>query len=1294
MSLQLFRRVLLTYISLFISLFLSRVTSVVSNTHATISSSITSVVSNTRAIVSSSITSVVSRTHTIVFSSITSVISKTRATISSGVSRIRATIFFSISSVVSNTRATASSSIFSIAKSVSSFLKSSWASCKPVCAIPALIGAAIASYVTRKFVSVGFSTYLYSAVEGFRSVQSFQDTMEPKADRLLQILRDQNASIDAKVESLLAIKADIKQNNVPENALPPLFDAIKLGISSHYTRYCGAAFSTLGNLVKRLFSQEQQRLIATFARILIPILLDRLGDQKERIRTHAFHAFVDIWPASQREVEDAVLGTALTGKNPRAKQTAISWLSHMARNHGLAFRCYVPDVVRCLENADVSVRDTAKNALVELFMDENDESKTFLKSELEKNANGLPRKPIRDWILEQIGPFKEIAPPGMERAFKQREEAAGRKDQRRADDELRLAAYENRLVTRELMAGATQTQADKLKHRLHIGESSNTDQTTLVPRRQDPPRSKTPLAENAQQLQRSAHTVPSQDEAEVAPLIIRSSRQLEDIFNAMTPDFDGRETEKNWEKRENHVIVLRQVVIGNAPGDYSQTFYPGIKAQLDNVFKAVLSLRTTLSSHGCYFVIDMARWLGPGIDGMVEIIVQNLFKVCVLSKKITAQNGNKAMIAVVANVSYNPRLLSHVQSATTDKSVQLRQFAAEWLRTIVNRHTSIRAAIEHGNSLNLIATCIKKGLADANPDVRNEMRHTYWDFYVAWPATANTIASDLDSKTRLLLEKDPHKPKEQQLGNPPAEESSAPAPAPAPPGKSRSALKSAIAAHRRAHQLKVKLDEGPLAVAGPSTLHSAPMRPRFRRPEGAAPEGDRDVDPSSSDIWMGLAKSEPLKPKYLKVHRRAKPVTDQEPTEGHLDQPSDSVPWVEEIRGMQPTRGPDGGPHPVEVKREEPPKQPPSPVSPLPPPQPSPKPETRAPEILPTPKSPEPSTRPSTGTGPAQSERPEYTEGPVPTQLIIDPNPRQLPPGEKLRWPVLVNPRHAPVYQPTPEEDLQFAGALLERSEEKSNRRAPVSFSPASQDPNSSQQLLDRGIQLIRSNRMDPHGFRRLRRVLESGGETEISPEQHHELVLALLNTLERGHPTVKGTSETALLPVLDVFEQTIKGKEKENNKNRFTPQLYYLTIVSFMETRGRYDASCYFSVRLDEVATRIVHAELVEGTCNSVVAILDTISNEKVQTNNNIMTMSLSLLVVALRHQNASGLCFAEDIVKRIGSLAAEQLEGVHAEARRLVVQVCIHLHAMVKEERFWELLGTPSTGSRNLLAYYLARG
>lgn len=306
-------------------------------------------------------------------------------------SLLSSTLSSILSSILSSTLAILEpffSLISSFYRSFVSFLTSLFSLSIPFVVIPAYLVATTGAFFSRITISIGFSAIFYSAVGSFRSILGLQRDMEPRAERLLDRLTDINASMDAKIEDLLAIRQDIRQNNVPENALPTLFESIKLGISSQYTRYCGAAFSTLGNLVKRLFSQEQQRHIATYARLLYPVLLERLGDQKERIRTHAFQAFTDFWPASQREVEDAVLGTALTGRNPRAKQMAIEWLlyvcllvpcllayvsladrlSQMVTNHGLTFQCFVPDVVRCLEDADFSVREAAKSTLVELFV--------------------------------------------------------------------------------------------------------------------------------------------------------------------------------------------------------------------------------------------------------------------------------------------------------------------------------------------------------------------------------------------------------------------------------------------------------------------------------------------------------------------------------------------------------------------------------------------------------------------------------------------------------------------------------------------------------------------------------------------------------------------------------------------------------------------------------------------------------------------------------------------------------------------------------------------------------------
>lgn len=164
----------------------------------------------------------------------------------------------------------------------------------------------------------------------FPKLKAFYEKMEPKAVELLEVLRNMNLAIDAKVSQLNSMKSDIKQKNVPENAIVPIFDALRQSISSPHSTLLSAGFSTMGHFLKRLFIQEQHSIVASQARNIYPLLLERLGDHKERVRAQAAQAFTDFWPAASHEVEQHVLGTALIGKNNRAREMSMIWLANVS----------------------------------------------------------------------------------------------------------------------------------------------------------------------------------------------------------------------------------------------------------------------------------------------------------------------------------------------------------------------------------------------------------------------------------------------------------------------------------------------------------------------------------------------------------------------------------------------------------------------------------------------------------------------------------------------------------------------------------------------------------------------------------------------------------------------------------------------------------------------------------------------------------------------------------------------------------------------------------------------------
>ena len=300
-----------------------------------------------------------------------------------------------------------------------------------------------------------------------------------------------------------------------------------------------------------------------------------------------------------------------------------------------------------------------------------------------------------------------------------------------------------------------------------------------------------------------------QDTSSIEPLYFSSLRDLEDTFRAMHPHFEGRESEGNWMARDSSVMRLRRYLKGNAASDYHTPFTNNVRQMLDGILKVANSLRTTMSTNGCHLVQELARTLGSAVDPMVELLMQNMMKMCSATKNISAQNGNATIDILLNYVSYNLRLVQHLWNAVQDKNVQPRQFAAGWMKTLMRRQAQNKSQFEHSGGLEILDKCIRKGLADANPKVRETMRGAFWVFTHIWEERGESIMGGLDAKSRQLLEKDPSNPNPSRATfttsvgpssstNPRAAASSA-----------RSTLKDTIAAQKKAALAAKRIPDRP-----------------------------------------------------------------------------------------------------------------------------------------------------------------------------------------------------------------------------------------------------------------------------------------------------------------------------------------------------------------------------------------------------------------------------------------------------------------------------------------------------
>ncbi|PHH71498.1 hypothetical protein CDD80_5233 [Ophiocordyceps camponoti-rufipedis] len=350
----------------------------------------------------------------------------------------------------------------------------------------------------------------------------------------------------------------------------------------------------------------------------------------------------------------------------------------------------------------------------------------------------------------------------------------------------------------------------------------------------------------------------------VEPMYVNTHRELEDLFRGMAGHFDGKETEQNWMKREQSMSTLRKLMAGNAPADFADAFLTGLRAMLDGIIKAVNSLRTSLSKEGCGLVQDMAVTLGPAMDPMVELLMQTLVKLSAGTKKISSQLANVTVDTIIARVTYTGRLMQHVWGACQDKNVQPRLYATGWLKTLLKKEGHHKSHVEHGGGVDMMEKCIKKGLGDANPGVREKMRSTYWAFWAVWPAKADAIMADLDPTAQKLLNKDPNNPNSPNKGAEAARPGLGLSKSTMAAGKP--SVREAMMAQRRANMAAKNLPPRPgsamahispvrstsnsLAKTVPATTRTrqeptisvnaggmsvAPMRPARRRPEVARP---------------------------------------------------------------------------------------------------------------------------------------------------------------------------------------------------------------------------------------------------------------------------------------------------------------------------------------------------------------------------------------------------------------------------------------------------------------------------
>ena len=348
----------------------------------------------------------------------------------------------------------------------------------------------------------------------------------------------------------------------------------------------------------------------------------------------------------------------------------------------------------------------------------------------------------------------------------------------------------------------------------------------------------------AESINSEAAKPPPQETVQMDPIYVLSERELSDTMRDMLPHFEGKETEHNWMPRDKAVLKLRRFLKGNAPTEYHHAFMAGIKSLMDGVLKVANTLRTTMATNGCQLVQELMKTLGPAMDFHTEIFLQNFIKMSSATKHIAAENGRVTADIVFQHCTYNARVMQHIWNAYQDKNASTRIAATEWIRTVLKRQSGYKMHFDSSGGLDLAEKCIRKGLDDANPKVKEGTRAVYWTFAKVWTEKANAIMDKLDPKSRALLEKDSNNPNAALHGGSASTSSISGAPRPG----GRSTLKELMAEQRRAKSAARNLPERPSSAMATMSPSKPKVEPRAQSKGPSKLRSENRVTSTASNV--------------------------------------------------------------------------------------------------------------------------------------------------------------------------------------------------------------------------------------------------------------------------------------------------------------------------------------------------------------------------------------------------------------------------------------------------------------
>lgn len=527
-----------------------------------------------------------------------------------------------------------------------------------------------------------------------------------------------NEPDEQKLEAVLHLKTHVKKENVDLTQVQAYFESISVLMDLPDQNLQNTTFSLLCHLVKRVSIQDSRTtLLHDHGFLVLPIIITRIADSRASVKISAKRALEAYWLTAPSKVESAITELGLRNRSPLIINECVVWLNTILTevNRRFSLNPFMDAL------AEVLVHYEHNNLLAENV------------KILFANYYDLKQNRLHKFELQKILELHKVSTP------------------------LRTSI----MGTDHVMKSRDKPE---LAHAPSIPTPSIKPPTPVI----NPPRPASAHALRTQEPKEEKQENHKADEAnasavedilsgllsykidnKVLPMRCKDTQSIYSLVSSMSATFDGKETERNWSKREAHIATLRSLLRGDAHAEFPEDLVAALKDISEGICKALSSLRTTLSVSACQLVKEAAMLLKERFDPLIDHFIPTLVKLNASTKLMTSTNSHVAMCAIMVNASYNGKLLHRIQTASSEKGSNTRTHCGTWLKIFIAR------SCEYGSlpHTEIIERVLSRLLSDPISSVRQSAKEAFWSLQSTSPESAERLLTRLDANVVKGLER-------------------------------------------------------------------------------------------------------------------------------------------------------------------------------------------------------------------------------------------------------------------------------------------------------------------------------------------------------------------------------------------------------------------------------------------------------------------------------------------------------------------------------------------------------------